>query len=101
MTDLPPAAYQPPSHEELARRTRHIHRKNFWRGIRYRTYAAAMRPLCLPRRHAHWQRDTLLTALAGGRSRRCTWCNRLVLKPEFRVDAGWVRTVRGWVWSRG
>jgi hypothetical protein len=44
----------------------------------------AKRPLCLVGRHAHWERDTTLTALAYGRSKRCGSCNRLVLKKEFR-----------------
>ena len=59
------------------------------------------RPLCWLRRHEHWQRETALLALAGGRSLRCPACNRLVLKSQYREDHGWVRTVRGWVWSRG
>lgn len=59
------------------------------------------RPLCRMRRHEHWERETMLLALAGGRSIRCPACNRLVLKSQYRDDAGWIRTVRGWVWSRG
>ena len=59
------------------------------------------RPLCRLRRHEHWKRETTLLALAGGRSLRCPACNRLVLKKQFRDDYGWMRTVRGWVWSRG
>lgn len=46
--------------------------------------AMASKLLCLVRRHRHWERETLLIALASGRSARCGTCNRLVLKKEFR-----------------
>ena len=42
------------------------------------------RPLCWLRRHRHWERESMLIALAGGRSKRCGVCNRLVLKKQFR-----------------
>ena len=77
--------------------------RNPWRVI---WWCTAQRPagrlLCLPRQHQHWGgRDTMLTALAGGRSQRCRYCNRLILKAQYRDDAGWQRTVRGWIWSKG
>jgi hypothetical protein len=43
-----------------------------------------MRALCMVRGHRRWEREALLQALASGRSQRCTWCNRLVLKREHR-----------------
>lgn len=73
-----------PGSAELAARTRRIHRQRFWGGVRYRAARPFMRALCAPRRHAHWARETMLIALASGRSKRCRWCNRLVLKPGFR-----------------
>jgi hypothetical protein len=53
-------------------------------GTPYRIVRPFMRVLCLPRRHGNWQREPLLAALAYSRSKRCKWCNRLVLKKEFR-----------------
>ena len=56
-------------------------------------YAAAVarnqskRPLCWMRRHRHWEHETILLALASGRSKRCGVCNRLVLKKQYRVAA--------------
>lgn len=47
----------------------------------------AKRPLCLLRRHRHWERESMLIALASGRSKRCGACNRLVLKPQYRKTA--------------
>lgn len=73
-----------PGSEELARKTRQIHRKRFWGGVRYRFLRVFARPFCLPRRHAFWERDTILAALASGRSKRCRWCNRLVVKKQYR-----------------
>jgi hypothetical protein len=73
-----------PTPAELARRTRQIHRERFWGGVRYRSGRPFMRLLCLVRRHAHWSGETMLAALASGRSRRCRWCSRLVLKPQYR-----------------
>ena len=75
----------PVGHPDLARKTRQIHRKRFWGRVRFRVLRVFMRPLCLPRRHAFWERDTMLTAMASGRSKRCRWCNRLVVKREFRI----------------
>ena len=46
---------------------------------------ALKRPLCWLRRHRHWEQETLLIALASGKSKRCGVCNRLVLKKQFRV----------------
>jgi hypothetical protein len=69
---------------ELAAATRRIHRKRLAGTIRYQAARPLMRLLCLPRRHAHWARDTMLTAMASGRSKRCRWCNRLVVKRPFR-----------------
>ena len=65
---------------ELAAATRRIHRKRFIQGVRHRAAKPVMRLLCVPRRHAFWERDTMLTAMASGRSKRCRWCNRLVVK---------------------
>lgn len=73
---------------DLARQTRQIHRRRFWGRLRRRTVLPFMRPLCVLRRHAFWERDTMLTALASGRSKRCRWCNRLVVKKQFRVVTG-------------
>ena len=77
--------------------------RNPWQVLWWRS---AQRPLgrllCLPRKHGQWAgRDTTLTALAGRRSKRCRYCNRLILKPEYRDDYGWMRTARGWIWSKG
>ena len=69
---------------ELAAATRRIHRKRRVQVIRYRAARPFMRPLCLPRRHAFWERDTMLTAMASGRSKRCRWCHRLVVKKRYR-----------------
>jgi hypothetical protein len=77
--------------------------RNPWRVLWWRTLQRpAGRMFCLPRRHDHWSgRDTTLTALAGGRSKGCRYCNRLILKTPYREDAGWLRTTRGWIWSKG
>lgn len=71
--------------KDLAKQTRKLHRKKFWRTIRYRSEKPFMRILCVLRRHSYWEVETLLSALASGRSKRCRWCNRLVLKPKFRT----------------
>jgi len=72
------------THAELDRKTRRIHRRRRFQAIRYHAARPVMRLLCLPRRHAFWQRDTMLTALASGRSKRCRWCRRLVVKKRYR-----------------
>jgi hypothetical protein len=73
-----------PTHEELARRTRQIHRKRFWSGVRYRIMRVPMRSFCLPRCHAKWGHQSMLAAWSTHPSKRCRWCGRLVIKPEFR-----------------
>jgi hypothetical protein len=84
-----------------AAQTRRIHRKRAMRKLWFKVRYPFMRPLCLLRRHDHWQRETMLLAMAGGRSVRCHTCNRLILKAQYRDDAGWLRTTRGWIWSKG
>jgi len=70
------------------RKRMHLHgRADPWRVLWWRCVQHPLgRPFCLPRRHKHWARDTMLTALATGRSRRCRYCNRLVVKPPFRAS---------------
>lgn len=58
--------------------------RNPWRYMLAVAANKAKRPLCLVRRHRHWARETMLTALASGRSKRCGACNRLVLKAQYR-----------------
>jgi hypothetical protein len=70
--------------ERLQYRLNISQRYNPWLYMLRVARVRAKRPLCLARRHARWERETTLTALASGRSKRCGSCNRLVLKKEFR-----------------
>jgi len=57
---------------------------NPWTWLLQVAWNKMQRPLCLPRRHAHWERETMLMAFGSGRSKRCGTCNRLVLKKQYR-----------------
>lgn len=79
-----------PEAAELARgayyekHTRKIHRKRFWKSVFFQVRKPFMLAFCVLGDHEAWQHQSLLGALASGKSERCKWCNRLVLKKEYR-----------------
>jgi hypothetical protein len=64
--------------------TRKLHREKFWKELRYSIAWPFVNILCLFRQHAFWERETIIEAMTTGHSKRCRWCNRLVMKKFYR-----------------
>ena len=66
--------------------TRRLHRQRFRRKVWYRLRWPVMRVICILDEHSFWARESMLVTLGTRRSKRCKWCNRLIIKRQYQIQ---------------